>query len=120
MLGVLLLIALVIGLWALLAPRSFYDSFPGGNGMHWVSADGPYNRHLVSDVGSMYLALAALTVAALGRPASARLKRRRASGALLPPSPPSCKGCGSIRAIHKRRRPGGQGCRARQHRATIA
>jgi hypothetical protein len=72
-LSVLLLVALVTGLWALLAPRSFYDSFPGGNGMHWVSADGPYNRHLVSDVGSMYLALAALTVAALGRPASARL-----------------------------------------------
>ena len=73
MLGVLLLISLVTGLWALLAPRSFYDSFPGGSGLHWVSADGPYNRHLVSDVGSMYLALAALTVAALGRPASARL-----------------------------------------------
>jgi hypothetical protein len=72
-LGVLLLIALVTGLWALLAPRSFYDSFPGGGGMHWVSADGPYNRHLVSDVGSMYLALAALTVAALARPALARL-----------------------------------------------
>jgi hypothetical protein len=52
-LGVLLLIALVTGLWALLAPRSFYDSFPGGSGMHWVSADGPYNRHLVGDVGSM-------------------------------------------------------------------
>ena len=72
MLGVLLLIALVTGLWALVAPRSFYNSFPGG-GMHWVAADGPYNRHLVSDVGSMYLALAALTVAALARPALARL-----------------------------------------------
>jgi hypothetical protein len=72
-LGVLLLVALVAGLWALLAPRSFYDSFPGGSGLHWVSADGPYNRHLVSDVGSMYLALAALTVAALARPALARL-----------------------------------------------
>jgi hypothetical protein len=72
-LGVLLLIALVTGLWALLAPRSFYDSFPGGSGLHWVSADGPYNRHLVSDVGSMYLALAALTIAALARPALARL-----------------------------------------------
>ena len=73
MLGVLLLIALVTGLWAAVAPRSFYDSFPGGSGLHWVSADGPYNRHLVSDVGSMYLALAALTVAALGRPTLARL-----------------------------------------------
>ena len=73
MLGVLLLISLLTGLWALLAPRSFYDSFPGGSRLHWVSADGPYNRHLVSDVGSMYLALAALTVAALARPALDRL-----------------------------------------------
>ena len=71
-LGVLLLVALVAGLWALLAPRSFYDSFPTSS-MHWVATDGPYNRHLLSDVGSMYLALAALTVAALARPALARL-----------------------------------------------
>jgi hypothetical protein len=28
-----------IGLWALLAPKSFYDDFPGA-GRHWVSADG--------------------------------------------------------------------------------
>ena len=62
--GVLLLIALVTGLWAAVAPRSFYDSFPG-SGLHWVSTDGPYNRHLVSDVGSMYLALAVVTVAAI-------------------------------------------------------
>jgi hypothetical protein len=71
-LGVLLLVALVAGLWALLAPRSFYDDFPTSS-MHWVATDGPYNRHLISDVGSMYLALAALTVAALARPALARL-----------------------------------------------
>ena len=72
MLGVLLVVAAVIGLWALLAPRSFYDDFPTSS-MHWVATDGPYNRHLVSDVGSLYLALAALTVAALARPALARL-----------------------------------------------
>jgi hypothetical protein len=71
-LGVLLVVALVPGLWALPAPRSFYDSFPGA-GLSWVAADGPYNRHLVTDVGSMYLALAALTVWALVRPAVARL-----------------------------------------------
>jgi hypothetical protein len=71
-LGVLLLVALVAGLWALLAPRSFYDDFPTSS-MHWVATDGPYNQHLISDVGSMYLALAALTVAALARPALARL-----------------------------------------------
>ena len=65
-LGVLLLVGLVIGLWALLAPRSFYDSFPTSS-MRWVATDGPYNRHLISDVGSLYLALAALTIAALAR-----------------------------------------------------
>jgi len=71
-LGVLLLVALVTGLWALLASRSFYHSFPTSS-MHWVATDGPYNRHLISDVGSMYLALGALTAAALARPALARL-----------------------------------------------
>jgi hypothetical protein len=71
-LGVLLLVALGVGLWALPAPRSFYDSFPTSS-LHWVATDGPYNRHLVTDVGSLYLALAALTIAALARPALARL-----------------------------------------------
>jgi hypothetical protein len=71
-LSVLLVVAAVAGLWALLAPRSFYDDFPT-SAMHWVATDGPYNRHLVSDVGSFYLAMTALTVAALARPALARL-----------------------------------------------
>jgi hypothetical protein len=71
-LGVLLVVAAAVGLWALVAPRPFYDDFPTSS-MHWVASDGPYNRHLVSDVGSLYLALAALTVAALARPALARL-----------------------------------------------
>ncbi len=53
-----------IGAWALAAPRSFYDSFPGF-GHHWVSASGPYNEHLVTDVGAAYLALAALAFLAL-------------------------------------------------------
>ena len=72
MLSVLLVVAAVAGLWALLAPRWFYDDFPTSS-MHWIATDGPYNRHLVSDVGSFYLALAALTVAALARPALSRL-----------------------------------------------
>ena len=58
-----------IGLWALFAPLSFYDDFPGA-GRHWVSADGPYNEHLVRDVGGLYLALTVVTVVAaivLGR-----------------------------------------------------
>ena len=53
----------VIGVWALLAPRSFYDDFPGG-GRSWVSALAPYNEHLVRDVGGLYLALTAVLLAA--------------------------------------------------------
>lgn len=45
---------LLVGAWAALAPRSFYDDFPGG-GMSWVSVDGPYNEHLVRDVGGLFL-----------------------------------------------------------------
>jgi hypothetical protein len=60
----LLAMAAFPGSWALAAPRSFYDSFPGA-GMHWVSADGPYNRHLVTDVGAMYTALMVVTAGAL-------------------------------------------------------
>ena len=35
----------------------FYDDFPG-LGRSWVAADGPYNEHLVRDVGALNLALA--------------------------------------------------------------
>jgi len=48
-----------LGLWALLAPSSWFDDFPGG-GRHWVSALGPYNEHLTSDVGAFFLAIGAL------------------------------------------------------------
>lgn len=51
----------VVGLWAGLAPRSFYDDFPG-LGRSWVSVDGPYNEHFVRDVGWLNLALVVLTV----------------------------------------------------------
>jgi hypothetical protein len=56
--------AFLVGVWATFAPRSFYDSFPGG-GREWVSPDGPYNHHLVSDVGELNLALFVVTLAAL-------------------------------------------------------
>jgi len=56
-----------VGAWAALAPRSFYDNFPGG-GHQWVSADGPFNEHLVRDVGVLNLALAAVALAVLLRP----------------------------------------------------
>jgi len=55
--------AAFLGLWATLAPRSFYDDFPGA-GHHWVAVDGPYNHHLVSDVGALFVALAVVTVVA--------------------------------------------------------
>ena len=62
-LGYLALVSVQIGAWALLAPRSFYDGFPG-LGRAWVSVDGPYNEHLVRDVGALNLALTAIFVLA--------------------------------------------------------
>lgn len=57
---------LITGAWAAGFPRSFYDDYPGF-GRVWVAADGPYNEHLVRDVGSLFLALAALLVVAAVR-----------------------------------------------------
>lgn len=54
----------LVGFWAAFAPKSFYTDFPGG-GRHWISADGPYNQHLVRDVGELALALFVVLVAAL-------------------------------------------------------
>jgi fructose-specific phosphotransferase system IIC component len=53
----------LVGFWAAFAPRSFYTDFPGG-GRHWVAVDGPYNEHLVRDVGELSLALLVVLVAA--------------------------------------------------------
>jgi hypothetical protein len=53
-----------LGIWATVAPRSFYDDFPGF-GREWVRVDGPYNEHLVRDFGALNLALAVVTIAAL-------------------------------------------------------
>jgi hypothetical protein len=47
---------LVVGLWATLDPRGFYDGFPGG-GRRWVAGDGAYNAHLVGDAGVGFLAV---------------------------------------------------------------
>ncbi|MET0673375.1 MAG: hypothetical protein ABWY37_07785 [Microbacterium pygmaeum] len=52
-----------VGVWAAGFPQSFYDSFPGF-GFVWISVDGPFNEHLIRDVGSLYLALAAASAAA--------------------------------------------------------
>jgi len=63
-LGYLALVSLQIGLWAQFAPRSFFDDFPG-LGRAWVNVDGPYNEHLVRDVGGLNLGLAAVLIVAL-------------------------------------------------------
>jgi hypothetical protein len=63
-LGYLAVVSLEIGLWAQLAPRSFFDHFPGF-GRAWVNVNGPYNEHLVRDVGGLNLGLAAVLIVAL-------------------------------------------------------
>src|SRR3954453_10429556 len=70
-LALLALTGAFVGFWALLAPASFYASFPG-LGFTWVSAAGPYDEHLVRDVGALYLALLVVTVLAWLRPTSVR------------------------------------------------
>jgi nucleoside-diphosphate-sugar epimerase len=63
MLWVLAISGAGVGVQAAFFPRSFYDDFPFGRG--WVALDGPYNEHLVRDVGALNLALVVMTVAAL-------------------------------------------------------
>ena len=65
--------SVVVGAWALFAPRSFYDDFPGA-GRSWVSVDGPYNEHLVRDVGALNLAILVVFVLAALRPTPDRIR----------------------------------------------
>jgi hypothetical protein len=58
----LIYLAVTIGwlaVWILLAPKGFYDNFPGGS-THWVSALPPYNEHLERDFGGAALGLTVL------------------------------------------------------------
>ncbi len=58
----LIYLAITIGwvsVWILIAPKGFYDTFPGG-GNHWVSALPPFNEHLERDFGATGLGLAVL------------------------------------------------------------
>ena len=48
-------------------PRIFYERFPGF-GMAWVAPDGPYNEHLMRDLGGVNLALTFLVFLAIARP----------------------------------------------------
>jgi nucleoside-diphosphate-sugar epimerase len=63
MLWILAVSAFAVGVQAAFFPRSFYDDFPFGRG--WVAMDGPYNEHLVRDVGALNLALVVVTLGAL-------------------------------------------------------
>ena len=77
---VLALTTLELGIWATVAPQSFFNSFPGG-GRHWVATDGPFNEHLVRDFGGLNLALGLLLVVALV--VGTRLLVTTAAGAYL-------------------------------------
>jgi hypothetical protein len=52
-----------VGIWGLIAPKSFFRQFPGG-GHHWVSELGVYNEHLVRDYAATELGFAVLLIAA--------------------------------------------------------
>lgn len=53
----------IIGLWAVLGPRSWYDDFPG-IGPALAAAEPPYNQHLVTDAGAGFLATGLLLLGA--------------------------------------------------------
>lgn len=56
MLTTLFVYCLSIGLPALIVPHTFFDDFPFV--AHWVERLPPYNEHLVTDVGGLYLGFA--------------------------------------------------------------
>ncbi len=57
-LALLALSALSVAAPALLTPRDFYEHFPLGAA--WVRALPPYNEHLTTDVGGLYLGFTVL------------------------------------------------------------
>lgn len=57
-LALLAVATLSIGLTAAAAPRVFYDDFPFLT--HWVELLPPFNEHLVTDVGGLYLGFSIL------------------------------------------------------------
>ncbi|MDQ3571268.1 MAG: carboxymuconolactone decarboxylase family protein [Actinomycetota bacterium] len=59
----------VNGIWATIAPLSFFEDFPFGRG--WVEVLPAYNEHLMRDVGGLFLATGFLLLAA-----AVRLERR--------------------------------------------
>jgi hypothetical protein len=64
LLAVTIALGLYVGLWAEISPDAFFASFPGF-GLHWIDVDGAFDEHLIRDVGSMYLALTAISLVGL-------------------------------------------------------
>ncbi len=69
---------LALGIWALISPTGFYGTFPVIAGQHWLPSYGPYDSHLVTDVGSTFLAIGLLMLLA-----AIFLERRLAQVALV-------------------------------------
>ncbi|OEU85205.1 hypothetical protein DB35_01650 [Streptomyces abyssalis] len=65
LLAILALIGAYTGGWAYFAPHQWYRDFPGF-GLSWLPQLGPYNEHLATDAGAMFLALFVLSLFALG------------------------------------------------------
>ena len=63
LLAVLAVIGIAPGIWAAALPESFYYDFPAIRSA-WVSGDGPYNEHLLRDVGAFFLAMGVLAACA--------------------------------------------------------
>jgi nucleoside-diphosphate-sugar epimerase len=63
LLWILAISAIGLAFQATFSPESFYEDFPFGRG--WVMMDGPYNEHLIRDVGALNLALLVFTLGAL-------------------------------------------------------
>jgi hypothetical protein len=82
MVAILAASAAYVGFWAVIAPHSFYRSFPM-SGHHWVSAAGPYDEHLVRDVGGLYLSLLVVSSWALGRRSTELLRLAGAAWAVF-------------------------------------
>ena len=56
--------SLLVGIWAQFWPQSFYTDFPG-LGRAWIRLDGPFNEHLIRDVGGLNLGLGLAALFAL-------------------------------------------------------
>src|SRR5918994_2332280 len=67
----------LIGLWALVAPRDWFETFPGA-GHSWLPAYGAYNEHLATDVGGTFVAIGLVLVLA-----AVYLERRLVQVALI-------------------------------------